>query len=58
VAAVSIEIPVPQTSCHEPIRLSRFADNGIKSYGVDYVQNREMPASSGRPPEESACLTL
>jgi len=42
----------------EPIRLFKFADNGIKSYGVVYVQNREMPASSGCPPEGSACLTL
>jgi hypothetical protein len=58
VAAVSIEKSGPQTSCHEPIRLFKFADSGIKRYGVVYMQDRKMAASSGCPPEESACLTL
>jgi hypothetical protein len=56
VAAVSIEKSGPQTL--EPTRLFTFADSGITSYGVVYMRDWKMAASSGCPPEESACLTL
>lgn len=57
-AAVSIENEVPKPPAMSRLGSSSFADNGIKSYGVVYVQDREMAASSGCPREKSACLTL